>query len=136
MSSCSHKIQQKASFESKSNVHYNQLPQSEENVTLIKQQEAKLIDVPIPLDVEPLPDYFSEHVTKGDELSLGYMSPMSRDELILFYTQEMERLGWKKRGLAHTVETLLYFEKPGRFCAISLRPQNTKINLIIFVGKR
>lgn len=114
---------------------------SGQEIDLIKQQEAKLIDIPIPLNACPVPYYFADVSNRGQELSLAYESTMSSDDLVLFYTQEMERLGWKKAASIHTVETLLYFEKPDRFCVISLRPESEKtaeasILIIFFIGRK
>ena len=107
---------------------------------LIAEREAKLMDIPIPLGVEPLADYFSESSCSQEKCSLGYRSRILYDDLMLFYTQEMERLGWKKSAEIETVETLLYFEKPTRFCVISLRPEKDKkgsaIAILIFTGKK
>ena len=112
----------------------------DDNISVIKELEAKLIDIPIPLDVEPIPYYFENGSKRDDATSLGYESRSSLNDLTLFYTQEMERLGWKKRVTVDAVETLLYFEKPGKYCAVSLRPNVEKpkkqIGIIIFMGQR
>jgi len=105
-------------------------------VSIVNEQEAKLIDVPIPLNVCPISSYFINNSSDRD-ISLGYDSYSGIEELLQFFTQEMERLGWKMRALSTTTESLIYCEKPTRFCAISLRPSNQeKITIIITTGKK
>lgn len=131
---CSPKNANKDRIEHKK-VHNNKISQKGKGA-FIKQQEAKLIDVPIPLDVVPNPNYFSD-ISSGDDLLLGYIATTSPDDLVFFYIQEMERLGWKNRSMSiGAVESLLYFEKPRRFCSVSLRPAQRKTVIIIFSGNR
>jgi hypothetical protein len=131
---CSPKNVKKDGIEHKK-VHHNKILQKGNGV-FINQQEAKLMDVPIPLDVVPNPNYFSD-ISSGDDILLGYVAITSSDDLVFFYIQEMERLGWKKRSMVTgSVESLLYFEKPERFCSVSLRPAQRKTTIVIFAGNR
>lgn len=105
-------------------------------VTMVNEQEAKLIDIPIPLNVIPIPFYFMKNSSECGT-TLGYESTSNAEELLPFFTQEMERLGWKMRALSTTSESLMYCEKPTRFCAISLRPlDQEKISIVITTGKK
>ena len=112
---------------------------SSEILAVIAEQEAKLMDVPIPLDARPLVSYFDESDEKG--CSLGYTSDTSQEEVAFFYTQEMERLGWLQTVACETVESILIFEKPGRFCIVSLRPASRftgskRLTILLFTGQK
>ncbi|MGB8366827.1 MAG: hypothetical protein WCD44_00560, partial [Candidatus Babeliales bacterium] len=105
----------------------------------IDQQEAKFIDIPIPLYDERL---FMEESdsTKQDETIFGYRSPLSSSMIIDFYVHEMERLGWKQLILFHGAESLIQFESPTRFCSISIRLSKAQskyptTDVVIFIGK-
>lgn len=87
-----------------------------------RQQEAKLVDIPVPLNVKPLSDFFdNEKAGFADSVMLGYTTDQSLDEIADFYQQEMERHGWRCLTSFSGVEYLMHFAKPKRFCSISLR---------------
>jgi len=100
--------------------------QSSPDFSFIREQEARLMDIPLPLDGEALPAYFLENKDSFPTTSLAYQSSVPRADLLVFYKEEMERFGWKKKSESDLLEVFLYFEKPERFCAISLRPSPTK----------
>lgn len=104
---------------------------------LVKELEAKLMDIPIPLEVKPINSCFSQDPHE-DSCSLGYCVNSTTEDIEQFYLQEMDRLGWKKTFSIHGFEDLIGFEKPTRFSLISLRPDPKvdTIRLIIFTGKR
>ncbi len=104
---------------------------------LVKELEAKLMDIPIPLEVKPINSCFSQD-PREDNCSLGYFVSSTAKGIEQFYLQEMDRLGWKKTFSIHGFEDLIGFEKPKRFCLISLRldSETDAIRLIIFTGKR
>lgn len=86
----------------------------------IIQQEAMLVDIPIPLfDARIIPS--SSHATESDTLTFGYKSPLSRDQTIAFFLNQMERLGWKLIVLFDAQEALLQFESPDRFCTVIIK---------------
>ena|SRR3989304_800271 len=101
----------------------------------IRRQEAKLSDIPIPISSQPLSEYCTQSATP-DEVMLGYHCSLQIDELTQFFTQEMERFGWRYGAQFKGHEQLLNFEKPNRVCSISLRPKNQKTDVVIFMGKR
>jgi len=113
----------------------------------MRQQEARLTDIPIPLNAKPLPKYFWMDEQESAGVMLGYCVTASPQEIVSFYSQEMERFGWDQIVYCNAHEHLLIFEKPGRVCSISLRPvdllvnrsinsQNNTISLIIFTGNK
>ena len=115
-------------------------PEEAECMHYVKELEAKLMDVPFFLDMRPILNYCCQDV-HDDSCSLGYRLNSCAEDITQFYLQEMDRFGWKKTVSIRGVEHLMVFEKPDRFCVISLRPdpdlykQNSML-LVIFTGKR
>lgn len=105
------------------------------------QQEARLTDVPIPLNAKPIPQYLWIDDKESAGVMLAYIIPASaRNTIVSFYSQEMERFGWEQIAFFNAPEQLLIFQKPGRICSISLRPtdhtqDSDSITLVIFTGK-
>ncbi|HBR70999.1 TPA: hypothetical protein DIC20_00865 [Candidatus Dependentiae bacterium] len=77
--------------------------------------EARLSDIPIPLNCRPLSASISE-------TSFAYNTAKTVDELSTYYRAEMERLGWDVTGENNSDESVLIFAKPYRVAVISLRP--------------
>lgn len=113
----------------------------------VRQQEARLTDVPIPLNAKPVPKRFWIDEGESAGVMLTYVVSTSPQEIVSFYSQEMERFGWDQTACFNAHEHLLIFEKPGRVCSISLRPvdslvnhsidhSNNPISLIIFTGNK
>ncbi len=92
--------------------------------------EAHLTDIPFPIQV-------TAHALSGsspDCTGLTFISTFELRDLVKFYQFEMERLGWKELHLFSVEsEVLLVFEKPQKFCTVSIRPDN---RVIIFFGAR
>lgn len=107
----------------------------------IAKQEAKLIDIPIPIGAQVL-ESACEINDASDHMVLGYTTSLDYNTLIAFYQREMERLGWQQLAYVSGSESLLTFIKPGRFCSVFLRQHVDggwrksvpKIAFIIFVG--
>jgi len=87
---------------------------------IVRHKEAKLSDIPIPFNVDPIENFFEDTVVDNTVI-LGYHSKMLRENVCIFYRQEMERLGWRNITEFDGFETLLNFQKPGKFCSISIR---------------
>jgi hypothetical protein len=102
---------------------------------IVRLQEAKMGDIPLPLSATPLPDYFdpSSHSTV-----LGYSDKqLSPDQLKQFFMQELERSGWLlKEQFSTSHEMLIRFKKPHRICIISIRQHDPKMGscIVIFTG--
>jgi len=113
----------------------------EEFINIVKQVEAKFSDVPIPLDSFPI-EYSFDGCIESEENTFGYRSSISIKDLTHFYCQEMERLGWCKIIVFDGFEKLLNFQKPSKFCSISIRPCLGKskkideyVDIVIFYKK-
>lgn len=83
--------------------------------------EAQLTDIPFPVQVTP-------RILSGSTaraVGLTFVSHFLLNDLVRFYQFEMERLGWKELHLFSVEsEILLVFEKPQKFCTVSIRPDN------------
>jgi hypothetical protein len=110
---------------------------------IVREQEARLSDIPIPLEANPLPYVIDDSLTT-EHMMLGYDCSLDHDAVINFYDQEMERNGWQKTAEYKGFETLLNFSKPQRFCSISIRPGLDKkrakpgkgVGIFIFTGDK
>jgi len=105
-------------------------------LTAIKMQEAKLLDIPLSVSAKPLSRYY--HV---DDIAimLGYRDyTHSIQELVTFYTQEMERLGWCGTAAVCGYESMLQFSKPNRWCIVSIRsPSSGKyVEWVITIARK
>jgi len=80
----------------------------------IQECEARLSDIPIPLNCKPLARAISEK-------SFSYTTPKTEPELYSYYIGEMERFGWDMIGNNVADETVILFEKPYKTAIISLR---------------
>lgn len=86
-----------------------------------KQQEAQLVDIPIPLQAVAL-TYNGVHSRKNEHTTfLAYKVSAHYEELYAFFVLEMERMGWNMISSLEGAESLLVFIKPTKICTISLR---------------
>lgn len=102
-------------------------------IDTIIQQEAMLVDIPIPLfDERIISSSFSE--TKSDTLIFGYKSPLSADQAIDFFLTQMERLGWKHLVTLNGQDNILQFESPDRYCTVIIKhSDNAMTNSQIYI---
>jgi hypothetical protein len=85
----------------------------------IIQQEAMLIDIPIPLYDERIVP--AGYTAEGDTLSFGYKTSLTRDQIKEFFISQMERYGWQHLVSFETAEMLLQFASPNRYCTIVIK---------------
>lgn len=88
----------------------------------IQECEARLSDIPIPLNCRPISDSISD-------VSFAYTSQNAVYELVHYYFSEMERLGWDLMGENRFDETVLVFVKPYKIAIVSLR-SNRRFTLV------
>lgn len=82
--------------------------------------EAQLTDIPLPVQTVA-----RTLTSDGKTSGITFISSFQLPDLVKFYQFEMERLGWKEVQLFGVEsEVLLIFEKPGKFCTVSIRPDN------------
>ncbi len=94
------------------------------------KNEAHHTDIPLPVQVVP----FILSGSNADSTGLTFVSTFELGDLVRFYQFEMERLGWKELHLFSVEsEVLLVFEKPQKFCTVSIRPDN---RVVMFFGTR
>lgn len=91
------------------------------------------IDIPIPIDAVEKRNYCQ---AKPDVYAAGYTAPENQDELVAFYKQQMELLGWHCWWDTQGLEALLMFEKPHKHCAVSIRPSSSRKKTDIIVMQK
>jgi hypothetical protein len=103
----------------------------DKHLDFIIQQEAMLVDIPIPLFDERimLPSSFAED---GD-LVFGYKSPLSYTQAIDFFSNQMERLGWKHIVSFEGVDIIMQFKSPDRYCTIVINKSESLSPSSIFI---
>lgn len=101
----------------------------------VVEQEAQLIDVPVPIGSQLVNSDAQEGLFSLTTL-LTYKLSLAPDRVAAFYQQEMERLGWQYGARFSGAEWLLYFEKPDRFCVISLRPVDKRQQVLVIITGR
>jgi hypothetical protein len=90
--------------------------------------QARLFDVPIPLNTIPL----VLPVQDDNQQVLRYQTALPLNELIAFCQQEMEMNGWYHDCTIHGMETLLNFSKPHASCSMVIR-EDKKNRLVVTV---
>jgi hypothetical protein len=120
----------------------NTLQRKQHATYSVRQEEAKLFDVPIPLEVRPLERYIGSDAACPISTFLAYALDIPMLELHSFYTTQMERFGWRKSAEFIGPELVLVFEKPHRSCMIAIRSRavgrhkGSSSELIIMLGQR
>lgn len=93
---------------------------------LVKQKEAKLADIPVPMSADPIMEYFNAENSKR-VVVLGYYSELEASKISKFYSQEMELYGWENvYSFDGLLEKSMLFKKPSRYCSISIRSNLSK----------
>jgi hypothetical protein len=76
-------------------------------------QEARLVDIPIPLKSN-----WSDN--QKDDQTIKFFTELTQEEIVRFYRREMDRLGWLEIAFFEGLEPIIIFKKPGRWLAISI----------------
>ncbi len=104
-----------------------------ESLPVLKQEfvEARLHDVPLLLRATNLCMLHNQQ--DGDAIILKYTSYFSLADAVIFYEEHMERFGWHKLACFESgQEVLLNYEKPQKYCSISLRIQQNDVCVVIY----
>lgn len=100
-----------------------------------KRLEAKLYDVPVLINAQLVQNINNTEAV--DESSIiSYETTVDYDQVCTFYQEEMEKLGWWQSAAFEGSESLLNFEKPNKYCSISIRPLKKTSHVIMFIGQR
>ncbi len=63
-----------------------------------------------------------EHVVQSeqshDQIQIFYICSMPKADIVTFYEQQMERLGWQLQGQSDIDHCLLLYRKPLQFCSV------------------
>ena len=101
----------------------------------IIQQEAMLVDVPIPLYDSRIIDCVADE-SDSDTQVFGYKSPLNYTQAIDFFTTQMERYGWNHLVTFYGLKALLQFESPDRYCTIEIQKSDAHSSVIFIYIKR
>lgn len=105
-----------------------------------EDRDASLIDFPLPLGSFPIEEY-RDIQDDSDGFVYGYLSVREEDSLQIFFARELASFGWLLVTQIDGAERILLFEKPTKYCVISIRhSKNNKRNyrslFTIAVGTR
>lgn len=106
-------------------------------IDTIVKQEAMLVDIPIPIYDEHIISVCDTSI-KSDVLVFAYKSPLSRIQAQDFFMTQMERLGWQHLVSFETVELILQFSTPDRYCTVIIKntdSQSLSSDIFIYIKK-
>lgn len=94
----------------------------------LQQQEiiakcADLPDVPFQVQLKKI----ASSLENCEQLQLFYTISMPQQDLIVFYQQQMERLGWELFAESNAQDYVLHFTKPHQICSILMKDNNLSI---------
>ncbi len=84
---------------------------------------ADLPDAPFQAQLQNIASSLEAH----DQLQLFYTIAMPAQDVIAFYQQQMERLGWELLGESTTQDWLMHYSKPGQLCSILIAQDRLSI---------
>jgi hypothetical protein len=91
------------------------------------QQEAMLIDIPIPLYDERI-ILTTDDDRERDTLVFGYKSPLIQSHAVEFFINQMERYGWRNLVLFDGYsESILQFKSPDRYCTVIVKKSENEL---------
>jgi hypothetical protein len=102
---------------------------------ILLEQEAMLVDIPIPLFDERIILPLSDS-SEGGTLVFGYKSPLSSEQATHFFMTQMERLGWEHLVTFDGVESILQFESPDRYCTVIIKSHDSSHSSIFIHLKK
>ena len=100
-----------------------------------KHLEAKLYDIPMLMNAQ-LVQNINNSACVDESSLITYEVPIDYQQATSFYQEEMERLGWWQTNAFKGSEALLNFEKPNKYCSVSIRPLKKVSRIIIFMGQK
>ncbi len=95
---------------------------------VLHQQEmiAKFADIPdAPFQAQLQKIAVSSDV--HDQVQLFYTFSMPQEDIITFYQQQMERLGWELLAESTVHDYVMYYSKPAQLCSIILSQNYLKV---------
>jgi len=107
--------------------------EQDKHLDFIIQQEAMLIDIPIPLFDERI--IIPSSQVEDGTLVFGYKSLLSYTQAIDFFMTQMERLGWKHIVTFEGAETIVQFKSPDRYCTIIITKAESYSSIFIYLKK-
>jgi len=104
------------------------IKQHSHNHQMFRHQEiiAKLVDLPdAPFQVAL--QFIAESASDPDQIQLSYTTTMAGADLVVFYQQQMERLGWDLFAELYAQDLVLHYVKPDQICLIVITDQHLSI---------
>ncbi|MCK4517895.1 hypothetical protein KAT92_03905 [Candidatus Babeliales bacterium] len=92
-------------------------------------QHTKQTDIPIPIGFIPTRN---NSISKTENNTLCYVGKLNISQCVTFYKQVMELDGWSIQDFSVDREGLLFCNKTGKSCALSIRPtikSRTKVSI-------
>ena len=94
-------------------------------------QHTKQTDIPLPIGFIPTKNNPTTH---NQNHAICYVGKLTIEQCVTFYKQVMELDGWNIQDFSIDREGLLFCNKTGKCCALSIRPtikSRTKISIFI-----
>ncbi len=98
---------------------------------LTTEEQARIHDIPFPLQVQPRKLLLNE-----SQMVIAYTSQFPQDELVSFYHKGMDYWGWEELGIVSSDESCLTFAKPSKLCTITLRSKGPETYIVLFTTLR
>ena len=102
-----------------------------EHPRLSAGEQARIHDIPFPLQVQPRKLLLTE-----SQMVISYTSYLTQEELSAFYHTGMDYWGWEELGIVRSDESCLMFAKPSKLCTIVLRSKGTETYVVLFTTLR
>lgn len=64
-----------------------------------------------------------------DQVQFFYTTTLPKQDLIIYYEEQMERLGWQLSAQLQVHDSFFYYTKPAKFCAITFYDHSFSIYL-------
>lgn len=87
---------------------------------------ADLPDAPFQASIDRIAILPENH----DQLQIFYRVTMPVDEIVLFYQQQMERLGWQLYAQSTIEDVVLHYTKPEQICSLIIRKNQLSIYIM------
>ena len=115
------------------------VPESKSSLRIanLTENEALLTDIPFPMGVQFLEEYYREPLSEQNSFVVGFIGDITQETVKEFYRYEMELYGWRLAYSIEGFESVLVYEKPKRTGILVLRPLNTsKTQGVFFITQR
>lgn len=118
-------------------VDHTSFVSEQEEELFLRDQESRLNKVFIPLYNKRWIVNKKSDAVLQDMISIGYEVPLSMEELISIYCQQMDYFGWRLiKDFIGPIKSLLLFDTPERICVVDCSVLEDRTQLLLFVGRK